>query len=132
MMFGRQAAIRHTCRKGRMRPLIGVETFWIEQRRRRPRIAPFPLLESRHVQVDIHAKAQIEEPLLRLQHRQSEAVPTIAPSEVVLNEALNAAAAKPPANSLLFILLALSANPVAARHAGDLESPDRGRKRRSI
>src|ERR1700688_2094911 len=36
----------------------------------------------------------------------SEAVSTIAPAEVVLNEALNAAAAKPPVNSLLFIPLA--------------------------
>jgi hypothetical protein len=31
-------------------------------------------------------------------------------------------------NSLLFIPLAFSANPVAARHAGDLDSPDYDRK----
>jgi len=30
-------------------------------------------------------------------------------------------------NSLLFIPLAFSANPVAARHAGDLDSPDHDR-----
>jgi hypothetical protein len=58
----------------------------------------------------------------------SEAVPTIPPAEVVPNEALNAAAAKPPVNSLLFIPLAFSADPVAARHAGDLDSPDHDRK----
>jgi hypothetical protein len=128
MMFGRQAVIRHTCQTGHMRPPIGVETLRIEQRQRRPRIAPFPLLESRHVQVDMHAKAQIKEPLLASSIDNSEAVPTIAPAQVVPNEALNPAAAKPPVNSLRFIPLAFSADPVAARHAGDLDSPDHDRK----
>ena len=62
----------------------------------------------------------------------SETVSTIAPAEVVPHEVLNAAAAKPPVNSLRFIPLAFPANPVAARHAGDLDSPDHDRKRRSI
>jgi hypothetical protein len=74
MMFRRQAAIRHPGGAGSLGPLISVESFRIKQRGRSLRISPLPLLIGGHVQVDIHAEAQIEELLLQLRHRELRAI----------------------------------------------------------
>ncbi len=66
MVFGGEAAVLHVGGFGGLGPLIGVEIGGVEDGWGIGGVAPFAVLECGEVEMDEHAKAEVEEFLLEL------------------------------------------------------------------
>lgn len=67
MVFGGKTGVLHARRLCRRRPLVGVEIGGIKGFDRSGRVTPFPVLESRHIKVDEHAKPKVDKSLLNVE-----------------------------------------------------------------
>jgi len=59
VMLGGETAIGHAGRTSGLRPLVGVEMRGVEELRRGFGVAPLALLEGSHVEVEVHAEAEV-------------------------------------------------------------------------
>jgi hypothetical protein len=71
-----EAAPRHIGRFRGCGPLVRIESRGVKQLRRRGGITSFAVLERRHVEVQEHAEAQIDELLLQIEQRSATLNPT--------------------------------------------------------